>query len=48
MLGVKSDNSPIAIEDLARCLKEVLKGQPEVEQTIKEDYPILYSYIKKV
>lgn len=48
MLGVKSDNATIAIEDLARCLKDVLIGQPEVEQSIKEDYPILYSYIKKV
>lgn len=48
MLGVKSDNSTISIKDLARCLKDVLVGQPEVEQSIKEHYPILYNYIKKV
>lgn len=49
MLGIKEDKSPISMEALVKCLKEVLQDKPqEVIQSFKKDFPILYSYIEKV
>lgn len=48
MLGIENPSS-VSIEDLAKCLKEILQDRPqEVVQSFKVEFPILYSYIEKL